>query len=77
MKAYRRLLAFDHLVGYARIVRIDNEVDVRQTLDELAIVQQACNHCTVEGVLTLHQQLFHPILVLRDIRPVGVWSDLH
>jgi hypothetical protein len=26
MKAYRHLLAFDHLVGYARIVRIVGEV---------------------------------------------------
>ena len=48
MEAYHHLLAFDRLVGYAWIVRIDDELDVRQTLDELAIlVQQTCKHCTV------------------------------
>jgi hypothetical protein len=32
---YRHLLAFDHLAGYARIVRIDDEVDVRQFMTNL------------------------------------------
>jgi hypothetical protein len=57
------LLAFNCLVGYARIVQIDNKVNIHQALDKLPIVQLACKHCTIEGVLALYQQLFYPLLV--------------
>ncbi len=39
MKAYSHLLAFNHFVGDARVIWIEREPNVCQTLDELAIVQ--------------------------------------
>jgi hypothetical protein len=67
METDSHLFAFNLLIGDARIVWVDREVNVRQTLDELPIVQKACNHFAIQGVQALYQQLFRPILVLRDI----------
>jgi hypothetical protein len=75
METNSHLLAFNLLVGHALIVWVDHEVNVRQTLDELLIVQKACNHCAIQGVLSLHHQLFHLLLVLRDIWLVHIWGD--
>jgi hypothetical protein len=64
METDSHLFAFNLLVGDAGIVWVDHRVNVRQTLDELQILQKACNHCSIEGVLASHQKLFHPLLVL-------------
>jgi hypothetical protein len=64
MERDSHLFAFNILVDDARIIWVDHEVNVRQTLDELPIVQKACNHCAIQGVLALHHQLFRPLLFL-------------
>jgi hypothetical protein len=55
VKADSHLLAFNYLVGHTRIIRVDDESNIRQTLHKLVVVQKACNHCNIQGVLALYQ----------------------
>jgi hypothetical protein len=77
MEANNHLFAFNSLVGHARIVRVDDEVNVCHTLDKLTAIQKVCDHCTVQGVHALYQKLFVSILVLHDIWLLKIWGYLH
>jgi len=50
MKANRHLCAFNHLVGHTSIIRVQLEADICQTPDKLAVVEQTCDHGSVESI---------------------------
>jgi hypothetical protein len=55
MPTKSHLVALNDLVRHTGIIWIYREVNVRQALGELPIVEQASYHCSVESVLALHQ----------------------
>jgi len=77
MEADGHLLALDHFVGDARIVRVEFKPHIRQALHKLSIVEKACHHGSVECVLALHQQLLHSFLVLSYVRTIDVRGNAH
>jgi hypothetical protein len=55
MPTNSHLVAFNDLIRHTGTIWIYREVNVRQALGELPIVEQASYHCSVESVLALHQ----------------------
>jgi hypothetical protein len=77
MEANSHLFAFNSRVGHARIAWVDDAINVHYTLDELPVIQKACDHCSLQGVMALHHHLFYSLLVLCDIWIVHIWGYLH
>jgi hypothetical protein len=67
MEADSHLFAFHFLVGHARVVRVDDKINVHQTIDKFPVIQKACDHCSIHNVLALHYTLLL----------VNIWGCLH
>ena len=62
----------DHIVSNARIVLVNLKPKVCQTLCKITVVYKAFNHCAIQRVLALYQQLFYTLFVGCDVRLVHI-----
>jgi hypothetical protein len=76
MEADSHLWTADLLIGDTGIVWVEFKSNTIETLAKLLVVEQACHHGSVYGVLALYNQLFGSLPIRSYVRHVDTWGNV-